>query len=342
MNKMPSVENKRSWTRWLPGVVVSAVIVVVLVRLIDFQASLAALKQTNFLYVFIAFCLMALANLARSAAWRELLGKKISLRDSFFIVNEGYLLNQIIPRSGEIGRAVLVNSVVEMNFFQALSSVVIERAIDLCVTALLFLSTIGRAVALDWIVPVAIAILAVVLVMFILLFWAIKKREKVEEWCAVRESKSEFFRKYISRNLKAILNGADVIQKPAYLLRAVFWILVCWSLWIAVSYLLLVSFVGEIPLWWAVFIQSILAFGIALPSAPAGLGVFEGTLVAALAVFQIENEVALSYAIVMHVVQLLAIAVLGLVSLSIQGNSLGALVEKVLDRLRMRRSENGE
>jgi uncharacterized membrane protein YbhN (UPF0104 family) len=100
---MSSVENKRSWARWLPGIVVSAVIVMVLVRLIDFQAFLAALQHTNFLYVFIAFCLMALANLARSAAWRELLGKKISLRDSFFIVNEGYLLNQIIPRSGRSG-----------------------------------------------------------------------------------------------------------------------------------------------------------------------------------------------------------------------------------------------
>jgi len=339
---MSSSNNKRPWTRWLPGILVSIIIVFVLVRLIDIQTFVTAIKQTNFLYVFFAFCLMALANLARSAAWRELLSKKISLRDSFFIVNEGYLLNQIIPRSGEIGRAMLVNSVIEMNFFQALSSVVIERAIDLCVTALLFLTTIGRAVALDWIVPVAITILAVVLVVFIMLFWAIKKRESVEKWCDVREGKSEFFRKYISKNLKAILNGADIIQKPAYFLRAVFWILVCWSLWIAVSYLLLISSVGVVPLWWAVFIQSILAFGIALPSAPAGLGVFEGTLVAALVVFHIENEVALSYAIVMHVVQLLTIAVLGLVSLTIQGNSLGALVGKVLDRLRIRRSENGE
>ncbi|NMB61041.1 MAG: flippase-like domain-containing protein [Chloroflexi bacterium] len=339
---MSSVNSKRSWKSWLPGVLISAIIVFVLIRLVDFQTFVAALRQTNFLYVFIAFCLMTLASLARSAAWRELLDKKISLRDSFFIVNEGYLLNQVIPRSGEIGRAVLVNSVVEMNFFQALSSVVIERAIDLCVTALLFLTTIGRAVALDWIVPVAITILAVVLVVFILLFWAIKRRKKVEEWCDVREGKSEFFRKYISKNLKAILNGADIIQKPAYFLRAVFWILICWSLWIAVSYLLLASFVGEIPLWWAIFIQSILAFGIALPSAPAGLGVFEGTLVAALAVFHIENEVALSYAIVMHVVQLLTIGVLGLVSLTIQGNSLRALVVKVLDRLRVRRSEKGE
>ncbi len=63
---------------------------------------------------------------------------------------------------------------------------------------------------------------------------------------------------------------------------------------------------------------------------------------AALAVFRIDNEIALGYAIVMHVVQLLAIGVLGLVSLTIQGNSLRALVEKVLDRLRVRRSEDGE
>ncbi len=339
---MPSPTNpKNSWKRWLPGLVVSCIVIVVLFRLIDIDTFVLALKRTNYLYVFVAFCLMVLANFSRAAAWRELLGRRISLLDTFAIVNEGYLLNQIIPRSGEVGRALLVNSVIELNFFQVFSTIIIERAIDLFIAAVLFLSTIGNALTLDWIIPLAITILCVVLAGFLFLFWAIKKKEVVEKWSLRIDQKSGFFRKYISPNLKAIINGAEIIQDSKRILLAVFWIMVCWFLWISISYILLAGFIGSKPFWWAIFVQSVLAFGIALPSAPAGLGVYEGTLVAALTVFSVEKETALSFAVIMHAVQLVTIAVLGIISLTIQGNSLSLLLNKVIDRLRKRRSENG-
>ena len=338
MSKLPSQTNsKNSWKRWLPGLVVSGVVIYVLFRLIDVDTFLLALKKTNYLHVGIAFCLMVLANFSRAAAWRELLGRKVSLMDAFYIVNEGYLLNQIIPRSGEIGRALLVNSVVEMNFFQVFSTIIIERALDLSIAAVMFLSTIGNALTLDWIVPVAITVLCVVLTGFLFLFWAIKKKDTVEGWLDRTDQKSGFFQKHISPNLKAILNGAEVIQDPKRVLLAVFWIMVCWLLWVSVSYILLIGFVGKPPFWWAIFIQSVLAFGIALPSAPAGLGVYEGTLVAALTVFSVEKETALSFAIIMHAVQLVTIATLGIISLAIKGNSLGMLLNKVVDRLRKKK-----
>lgn len=338
MNKLPEQTTSRnSLKRWLPGLVVSVVVIYVLLRLIDMDALLLALQKTNYLYMLIAFCLMALATIARAAAWRELLGRKISLIDSFYIVNEGYLLNQIIPRSGEIGRALLVNSVVEMNFFQSLSTVIIERAIDLGIVAVMFLATIGDALTMDWIVPIAIAILCVVVAGFLFLFWAIKKKDVVESWMERVDQKSAFFKKYISPNLGAIISGAQVIQDPKRILMAIFWILICWLFWILVSVVLMISFVGNQPFWWAMFIQSVLALGIALPSAPAGLGVYEGTLVAAMTVLSVEKGTALGFAIIMHVVQLISIAFLGIYSLVKQGNSLTLLIEKVMDRLKKKK-----
>lgn len=335
MNKLQSQENmKNSWKRWLPGVVVSAIVIYVLYRIIDIPIFLSAIRKTNLFYGMVALCLMVLANISRAAAWRELLGRKISLRGAFHIVNEGYLLNQIIPRSGEVGRALLVNSVVEMNFFEVFSTIIIERAFDLGITAVMFLSTIGKAIAMDWIVPVAIAVLGIVLAGFLFLFWAIKKKTAVESWCDRMDQKSVFFRKYVSPNIKAIIRGAQIMQDPSRLLLAFLLIAVCWLLWMSISFILLSSFVGVKPFWWVVFIQSVLSLGIALPSAPAGLGVYEGTLVAALAAFAIEKETALGFAIIMHAVQLVAIAVLGIYSLAKQGNSLGLLLNKVTNRLR--------
>jgi len=330
-----------SWKRWLPGLIISAVIIYFLIHLIDINALLIALRKTNFLHVGIAFFLMVLANLMRACAWRELLGKKIRLKDSFYIINEGYLLNQIIPRSGEIGRALLVNSIVEMNFFEVLSTIIIERACDLGIAAIMFLSTIGRAIGMDWIKPLAITILSLVIVGFILLFWAVKRKEKFNIWLDHKDQNSKFFRKYITPTLKAILQGADIIQQPTRILLALFFIILCWSLWIAVSSLLMLNFIGPKPLWMVIFVQSILSFGIALPSAPAGLGVYEGTLVAALSVFSIDNELSLSFAIIMHAIQLVTIGVLGLVSLALTGSSLSALVNKVATQLKKRSKNDG-
>ena len=329
--------SRNSWKRWLPGLVVSIVVIYVLIRLIDIDALLMALQKINYLYVIAAFCFMVLATIARAAAWRELLGGKIRLVDAFYIVNEGYLLNQIIPRSGEIGRALLVNSVIEMKFFQSLSTVIIERAIDLGIVAIMFLATIGDALTMDWIVPIAIAILCIVAAGFIFLFWAIKKKDVVERWLQRVDQKLAFFKKYISPNLSAIINGAEVIQDPRRIFMAIFWIIICWIFWILVSVVLMIPFVGQQPFWWAVFIQSVLALGIALPSAPAGLGVYEGTLVAAMTVLSVEKETALGFAIIMHVVQLISISVLGIYSLMKQGNSLTLLIEKVMDRLRKKK-----
>ena len=128
-----------------------------------------------------------------------------------------------------------------------------------------------------------------------------------------------------------------MIQDSKRILLAIFWIIVCWMFWISVTVVLSLSFVGRQPVWWAVFIQSVLALGIALPSAPAGLGVYEGTLVAALTVLSVGKETALGFAIIMHVVQLVSIAVLGIYSLVKQGNSLTLLIEKVMERLRKKK-----
>jgi hypothetical protein len=55
----------------------------------------------------------------------------------------------------------------------------------------------------------------------------------------------------------------------------------------------------------ALIVSAALRVGIALPSLPANVGVYEGTVLLALGVFGVEREVALSYGLLMHLVDLL-------------------------------------
>lgn len=70
------------------------------------------------------------------------------------------------------------------------------------------------------------------------------------------------------------------------------------------------------------------AFINALPSAPGGLGVFEAGTVGAYALVGVDKAPALAIALVVHSVQILIPAILGVIALILSGHSLGSLIEK--------------
>ena len=74
--------------------------------------------------------------------------------------------------------------------------------------------------------------------------------------------------------------------------------------------------------------------GIALPSAPAGLGVFEGALVGALAVLGVDQSKSFGMALVLHAIQIIATFILGGYGLLRQGWTL----QKLLNQVKIKRS----
>jgi uncharacterized membrane protein YbhN (UPF0104 family) len=81
--------------------------------------------------------------------------------------------------------------------------------------------------------------------------------------------------------------------------------LVSWALLVAVAWLLLLALglPGGIGAGAMVVVATTVA--LALPSAPAGLGVFEGVIVLVLATVGVAKADALSYALVLHAVDVL-------------------------------------
>ena len=67
----------------------------------------------------------------------------------------------------------------------------------------------------------------------------------------------------------------------------------------------------EAPLSAAFFLQSLLAFAVAAPSAPGFFGPFEAATKVALAVYGIDNTLAVSYALGYHILGWIPITVIG-------------------------------
>ena len=68
--------------------------------------------------------------------------------------------------------------------------------------------------------------------------------------------------------------------------------------------------------------------GVALPSAPAALGVFEASIVGALSILGVSAG-ALGFALLMHLFQFVITAILGIIGLIQEGRSISSLLSDV-------------
>jgi hypothetical protein len=73
-------------------------------------------------------------------------------------------------------------------------------------------------------------------------------------------------------------------------------------------------------------VGSILALGVAIPSAPAALGVYEASMVAAVVIIGGAQSIALVYAILLHVLQFSTSMIFGLWGLIRDGQKLSTLM----------------
>ncbi len=325
----------KSILRWLPGVLISLVAIYFLLKFISLDDLLAAVKSLTALDIAVIVLLNVLSFLARSMGWKNLL-EGISFKQAFLIINEGYLFNNLIPRSGEIVRMLLVGGLSKISTFQAASSILVERSLDVIVAAVLFLSTLPLAVEMTWIKPIAWTLFILFIVMIAVMMVLARHADMVKQWLANLKIKSTLLKEKIFPNIGSVLDGLATLNNPLKFARSIFWILMSWCCWIALLYFGITRISnGPVPLWQAIFTQGVLALGIALPSAPASFGVYEGTMVAALAIFGYSESASLSIALVLHFTQIVVTSIFGVYGLMVQGQSISAL----LDRIRSRRGQ---
>lgn len=320
---------RNNLARWLPGVLISLVALGAVFFLINFQDQDAKIDFSIIRpeTMAAAVVLTLLSLLSKTMLWRTLLHNKPSVGKTFLIINEGYLLNNLLPlKAGELGRAVFMGKATGLGTLHVLSTIVIERAFDVAVAAGLFLATFPRVLGVeDANQTLAIISLAGVGAVFALLYVMARYQVQVKNIVERLGEGVPFIKKFLAPKMESLLRGLSVLTDGRQFLMSIFWVAVTWAIWVAVYYVVLLSLNPEAPLWWGVFVDSFLALGAAVPSAPAGLGVYEASLVGALSFFGISVSVGLSYALAMHLLQFIVTGVFGLAGLIKEGRSFSAI-----------------
>ena len=315
--------------RALPGILVSLIALVALIYFIDLGEVKKDLLQADYRYLIPVLVLYVLALMTRAYAWRILLLDAIPYRDVFLALNAGYLLNNILPlRLGELARALILGRH-GLGFWRVLSTILVERAFDFAVIAGMLLTTLPFVTGASQAYKVAITVFVMVSIGFVVFYLIARNRDRVlivyelltERWPGLSLIGED--------RLKSFITGLAALTDIRRFLSVLLWMLVNWGLAILAQYLLLLAFVPSAELVWIVFAQAVVALGVALPSAPAYIGVLEAAWVAALSLVGVEPSTALAFAVSSHLINIIVTGVFGVYALVSEGESLVSLYSRI-------------
>ena len=116
---------------WL-GILFSLLCLGAILFFIEPAAIWAALVTARYEYLALSAVGVLLFMMIRAVRWRFMLGNRVTWGQVFHIQNIGYMLTMILPfRIGDVARAVLIGNVPPVTLAQGISTMVVERVLDL-------------------------------------------------------------------------------------------------------------------------------------------------------------------------------------------------------------------
>ena len=256
---------KRRWQLWV-GLVISAVALVLALVGIDFRRLAETLAQAEYVYLIPATVGILLYLLVRGIRWRLLLDQRVSLTRTFWVTNIGYLVSNVLPfRLGDPARAVVIGRSGEVSTAAALSTVVVERVLDMLMVVLIlagvapFISGTESAVGAGIVAGgAAVAAMAVLLLLAFrpdlgrrLVRWVLGLLPRIDadRWAA---------------SLDGLFDGLAPLRSGRRALGVLGWSVVTWALVVSYYWMFLRAFIDRPPLLAAPFVVCVLGLGMAL------------------------------------------------------------------------------
>lgn len=338
MNKNDSGKQRQFWV----GMVISLVCLSAIFFFVQPAEIGAALQSARYEYLIIT-ALGVLAFLAiRALRWRFMLHNHVPYGQVFHIQNIGYMLTNLLPlRIGDVARAVLIGNVPPVTIAQGISTMVVERIMDMLFIITLLPFTLSQVDRLpDWFRSGMLISGFGAVGAIVVLIVAANQRPFTRRIATLILNRLPFLdtTRWVTQ-LDNLLAGLDSLT---HWRDGLILILLSILTWLPV---LLAYYTGllavNIPATPAMagFVVCAAALSVAAPSSPGQIGVFHAGVLAALSgvLGQPEAE-SFNFALLYHGINLVGMVLLGLVGTYATGSTFGKVVESTQTFLR--RKEN--
>jgi uncharacterized protein (TIRG00374 family) len=321
MEATRGTDGRRTTHRLLVGVglVVTVVFGYLAVRDAHLDQVWDALRAMQVWWLVPAALLLAGCVVLRAVRWRSLFtpATRPPVRETLAALLVGYVFNIILPlRPGEVARVLWLRRYANASGAEAGVTVIVERAYDILALLLLLFVAAPFLPGVTWLDAAAAlaAVFAVTLAgaIVVVAVW----RERPVLWAARLLSRllpiTPERMEQVGRNAAVGLAG---LHRPRLAAVAFGWTVLSWLVLSASCAALLSGFdtglSTEDVLLAALLVVIATNLAMVLPSSPAALGVFEAATVVALGAFGTDDSLALSYALVLHALNLLPYLLVG-------------------------------
>lgn len=282
-------------------------------------AAAGALQRSDYWWLLPALGALALASLTRALRWRCLFtaAQRPPLRAIGSAMMLGYLYNNILPgRAGEVARVVALRRATGLPALEITGTALLDRVYDVLGILIMFFCTQPWLPRVGWLGTVAltagVAAAALLVGMPILALGGEQMLSRLLRPLARLPWLSEARLRRSAGELTRALSGLRV---PRIALAALGWTLIGWLMSALVAYLLTIGSHLHLGFSAAVLVATAIGLAMILPAPPAAIGLFEGAVLLALHAFPVARSAALSYAMVLHLVNFAPLVLVGLLVL---------------------------
>jgi uncharacterized protein (TIRG00374 family) len=270
------------------------------------------IKNASIYYVLLGFFAITMAFFMRTWRWSVLLRTSgyVIPRDILFkSLMFGFLLNYFIPaRAGDIARGAALKAAEKTPLGISLSTIVIERAMDMLTLAILLGTGVMLVAKTNTMVMIASAALVIAFLLVLMLIFAYKYDEFISRKLGRRFPNISGFMQTMKEGLYRMYNN------PSALILAVALSLPVWLFEVSGIYIAAKAIGYEIPFSLAIVAGITSFLGQTIPITPGGIGVYEGTLAGVLALFGMPVATVFSLALVDHFVRASVTLIFGIIS----------------------------
>ncbi|MBV9132080.1 MAG: flippase-like domain-containing protein [Chloroflexi bacterium] len=313
----------------LVGLVVSALLVVLLVRAVDLRALSEALNNADLRLVPIAVAPFFIGVWLRSVRWRLLLpGAAVTTRNLFRVQVIGFAINNLAPaRAGDLARAVLLSGH-GVGYGTTAASLVVERLLDGLTLALILLLALAFVPAPTYLVVLALIATFGFLALFGVVGLALWRSDALE---AMAATVARRLPQKIGAPLQRLAGGFAYGLTPLRHWHRIPVLLglsvLGWGAQFVLFYVLMLAFAMPGALGSAILAGAVGNFATLIPASPAAVGTFDGAVVkVVMDSGGVSTEQAAAYALVVHGTLFIPVIVMGIVMLWRSRLSLGQIL----------------
>jgi uncharacterized protein (TIRG00374 family) len=300
---------------WGGGAAVSVLFAWLALRDVDWAEAWRALHDCNYWWLVPSFAALALTIPVKTLRWRYLYHGRTrppfgAAMDALLV---GLFFNTILPaRAGEAARVVALNRSAGTSKAESVATIVLERVLDVLALLVMLFVAVPWLPHVNWlrtaaVLAIVLAAVVVAAVVVILVFGERPLRlllRPLGRLPFLGEQRVEALIANVHHGLAGIRSVRLAAAASALTVAA--WLLLSLSTW-----LLMRGFDLRLPFLSGLLVVVAVNLALIVPSSPGGLGVFEAATLVALHAYGIPDSRAVSYALVLHAVNLIPYLVAG-------------------------------